>query len=196
MTQSNIQFVGLGHICIVVDDINSATKYYKKIFNATPYQDFPKFKNIGFAKAAGFLDKPEDVIVTIRFLNLPNTNIFLELMQYHNPCNPIAKIEFKKTNEVGGIRHISLKVKNIDDSFAFLKTQNDVKMINASSNYMPYKIDAINQDEFYFYDSELENNKNKKLEVCGVIGSIKYFYFLDKYGIQWELEQGHDEIGE
>jgi len=34
-----------------------------------------------------------------------------------------------------------------------------------------------------------------KNEVVDVIGGIRYFYFIDKYGIQWEFEEGHTDIG-
>ncbi|OGT31004.1 MAG: hypothetical protein A3E87_06215 [Gammaproteobacteria bacterium RIFCSPHIGHO2_12_FULL_35_23] len=47
---------------------------------------------------------------------------------------------------------------------------------------------------FKFFDSVKENNKPEKQKVCSTIGNIRYFYFVDKYGIQWECEQGHTDI--
>lgn len=189
-----INFKGLGHINIVVDDINSASKFYEKIFNAVPHQEFPKFKNLGFAKAAGFLENPEKVEVSIRFLEIPGANVFLELMEYHAP-QALTPIQKRKTHELGGPRHICLKVSNIDYAFQFLKAQDGITMINSSDQYKPYKIDKIKSSEFNFFDLEKETNLIEKQKICDIIGKIKYFYFIDRYGIQWELEQGHDDIG-
>lgn len=46
-----------------------------------------------------------------------------------------------------------------------------------------------------FFDEELEKDKKQKEDVCNIVSNIKYFYFIDKYGVQWELEQGHNDIG-
>ena len=81
-----IDIVGFGHINITVDCIEKATDFYERILGAKPIQFFPKFKNIGFAKSAGFLKKPEEVEVSINFLKIPNTDIYLELMCYHSPA--------------------------------------------------------------------------------------------------------------
>ena len=35
----------------------------------------------------------------------------------------------------------------------------------------------------------------KRQEVVDCIGKTKYFYFRDKYGVQWEFEQGHTDVG-
>lgn len=189
-----INFKGLGHINVIVDDIDAASEFYKKIFSAIPHQEFPKFKNVGFAKSAGFLDNPENVEVTIRFLEIPGANVFLELMEYHAP-QALTPIQIKKTHELGGPRHICLRVSNIDQAFQFLKTQDGVTMINSSDQYKPYKIDGITPSEFKFFDVEKEADSDEKQKVCDIVGEIRYFYFIDKYGIQWELEQGHEDIG-
>mgnify|MGYP003342028114 CR=1 FL=1 len=36
-----------------------------------------------------------------------------------------------------------------------------------------------------------ERNKN----AAAVLSKVRYFYFIDKYGLQWEFEQGHTDIG-
>lgn len=191
-----INFVGLSHINIVVENISEGIEYYKKIFNAIPLQEFPHFKNIGFAKSAGFLETPENVDVSIVFLQIPNTNITLELMQYHSP-KAVNKIEFNKlTYQSGNVGHIALKVNDIDKAFAYLKTCPEVKLISQNKEYKPYKIDQITVDEFKFFDKTLEKSQADKENVCDIVSQIKYFYFIDKYGIQWELEEGHSDIGE
>ena len=94
---------------------------------------------------------------------------------------------------MGNVGHIALKVNNIEESFDFIKKQ-DVKLISDHIDYRPYQISSITADEFYFFDKEKENNNILKQETCKIIGSIKYFYFVDRYGIQWELEQGHSDL--
>ena len=38
-----------------------------------------------------------------------------------------------------------------------------------------------------------EYGKGKTVDI---LGNTKYFYFIDKYGLQWEFEQGHTDIGD
>ena len=190
-----IQFETLGHINIVVDDTDRATAFYVEAFGAVPVQDFPHFKNVGFAQSAGFLDQPEAVEVTVRFLKLPTPEgLILELMEYHHPAGVICCRD-KVAHGLGCVGHIALRVKNIDAAFEHLKTVEGVRMINESPAYRPFKIDAIQPREFRFYDEAMEQDASGKEEVCRIIGSIRYFYFLDPFGVQWELEQGHTDVG-
>ena len=53
---------------MVVTDLEEATRFYEALFGASVEQTFPHFKNVGFARSAGFLDDPESVDVSIRFL--------------------------------------------------------------------------------------------------------------------------------
>lgn len=188
--------IGLGHINVVVDDLLSAVEYYQKLFSAKQVQIFPHFKNIGFAKSAGFMQFPDKVDVTISFLKILHTSIYIELMQYHSPIGKEKDISEKFSNDIGNIGHICLKVDNIDDAFSHIKNIPDTKLISAHEEYRPYKINDITPAEFQFIDNEAENNPTAKKSVCDIVGKIRYFYFIDKYGIQWEFEQGHSDIGE
>ena len=190
-----IQFDTLGHINIVVDDIEEATEFYKELFGAAPIQDFPHFKNIGFAKSAGFLTNPEEVEVTVRFLQLPTKEgVMIELMQYHNPEG--AYIEhYKRTNDRNCLGHIAFRVKDIEGAFEHVKNIDGVRLISGSPDYKPFKIDKIQPEEFKFFDEKLESNTEEKNNVCNIVENIWYFYIVDKYGIQWELESGHADIG-
>ncbi len=190
-----IEFLSVGHVNIVVDDIEKATAFYGNALGAKPVQDFPHFRNIGFAKSAGFMENPQEVDVTIRFLVLPTPEHFhLELMEYHLPKGNTITTPFQ-THDRGGVRHIALRVHHIDQAFLYLKTVEGVKMISSSPEYLPYKIDAIATDEFRFFDPVLEADEIEKQKVCDIVGGIRYFYFIDPYGVQWELEQGHEDIG-
>ena len=173
-----IKIKGLGHVNIVVDDINEAISFYKNLFDATPIQIFPHFKNIGFAKSAGFMSSPETVDVSIAFVLIEAANLFIELMEYHSPrgAHEIRKYD---TNDMGGPRHICLQVENIDDAFSTIKANQDVRLISAHNNYAPYKIDSISSDEFRFFDESQEQDKSAKNNVCEIVGQIRYFYFID-----------------
>lgn len=191
-----MKFLGLGHVSIVVEDIEIASEFYIRVFGAIPQQNFPHFKNVGFAKSAGFLTCHDDVNVTIRFLEIPGTPVFLELMQYHYPVGDVVNVNMnKKANDIGGVGHICLKVDDVDMAFDFIKNQKDIVLINSSDGYKPCKIDNITPDKFMFFDEIKESDISEKKSVCKVIGEIKYFYFIDKHGIQWEFEQGHSDIG-
>ncbi|WP_235950152.1 VOC family protein [Candidatus Regiella insecticola] len=137
---------------------------------------------------------PQHIDVSIAFLEIPNTGVFLELMEYHSPVGK-TNFERKKTNDIGGIGHICLKVKKIDEAFDYIKKHNGTTLINNSPEYKPYKIDKITAENFIFFDEEYEKDKNLKEKTCKIVGNIKYFYFIDKYGIQWEFEEGHNDIG-
>ncbi|KJG11780.1 bleomycin resistance protein [Photobacterium kishitanii] len=185
----------LGHLNIIVDDIDSASKYYSSLLKAEPQQRFPNFRNEGFSKSAGFMESPNDVDVSIEFLKIDESDVFIELMQYHCPQGINNQNQSKQTNTIGNIGHVCLKVSNIEDEFNRIKNHHDVRLISDHNEYKPFKISNINQDEFFFFDEDENQNLQMKKEVCHIISNIKYFYFVDKYGIQWEFEEGHTDIG-
>lgn len=190
-----IEFESLGHINIVVDDMERATAFYGQAFGAVPLQDFPHFRNVGFARSAGFMEKPEEVDVTIRFLRLPTPEgLILELMEYHQPPGLVCSQD-KVAHGLGCVGHIALRVRNIDETFAHLRATEGIRMMHPSPDYQPFKIDAIEPDEFKFFDETLEQNAAEKQNVCRIVGSIRYFYVIDPYGVQWEFEHGHTDIG-
>ncbi|ETS31348.1 hypothetical protein PTE_02503 [Photorhabdus khanii NC19] len=175
-------------------ELMEAIDFYKNLFGAIPRQFFPHFKNNGFAKSAGFIDNPEQVDVSIAFLEIPGTGVFIELMEYHCPTGR-KRDEIKETHDIGGVGHICLRMQNIDSVFEHVKSFPNVRLINSSPLYKPYKIDEIASNEFMFFSEEDEKNTVLKQETCKIIGNIRYFYFIDKYNVQWEFEEGHDDIG-
>lgn len=46
-------FTGLSHVCIFVDDVEEAFKYYERILGAVPNQYIPHWKNKGFFRREG-----------------------------------------------------------------------------------------------------------------------------------------------
>ena len=145
-------------------------------------------------KVAGFLEDPSAVDVSIRFLEIPGAGLFLELMEYHSP-HGARRIPSHQTNDLGGPRHLCLRVGDIDAAFEHVLSTPGAEPINPSPSYRPQCIDAINPGDFRFFDSKQESDPEAKREVCRVIGGIRFFYLVDPYGIQWELEAGHTDIG-
>jgi len=159
--------VGISHLNVVVDDLEYATEFYGRTLgfvqahNARGVMDYKGLTRDTFARDAGFLDGQVDV--DIRFLVHPTAGLYLELMKYHHPVGS-QEIVFRNTNDLGGIRHVALEVSDADKVFYYLREQPDVRMINESENYGPPEYLAP--------------------------VTIKFFYWLDPWGVQWEMEEG------
>ena len=184
-------FKSLAHINIVVDNIQEASHYYEMLLGAIPQQEFPRFQNSGFSKSAGFMDNPDEVITTIRFLLIPGTSVIIEMMQYHYP-KPEWHSWTKKTNQIGGVGHIALSVDDIDKAFTHITNMPETKVINESERYGPYQISPISDTEFYFFDKIKNADDCERKKVINSVQNIRYFYFIDKYNIQWEFVSGMD----
>ena len=189
--EKKLKFTDFAHINIVVNDIDMGIKYYEQLLEAKPIQIFRDFNNAGFSKAAGFLDNPEKVKLSIAFLERPGTNLTLELMEYQEPATVEAK-HLENVYKINGVRHIALEIQNIKEAFEYVKSCPDVTLINTDKAYKPYKIDDIFADEVNFFDEDKEADSNAKQQLCQTIGNTYYFYFIDRYGVQWEFEQGHN----
>lgn len=188
-------FTGLSHVCIFVDDVEEAVAYYERILGAVPNQLIPHWKNKGFFEAGGFIEEAEDAEVSIGFMNVPGTRLTLELMCYHKPEGRKEPVVFA-ANDISGARHVALKITNIEEAFEYIKAQPDVTMINTTDKYRVYQISKTEPSDFRFYDEAKEQDAAAKKEAADILSNTKYFYFIDKYGLQWEFEQGHTDIGD
>ncbi len=159
--------VGISHLNVIVDDIEYATEFYERTLgfvqahNARGIMNYPGVTRETFARDAGFLDGK--VNVDIRFLRHPTAGLYIELMKYHFPVGS-KEIILRNTNDLGGIRHVALEVSDAEKVFHYLKQQPGVRMINESPQYGPPE------------------------ELTPV--TIKFFYWLDPWGVQWEMEEG------
>lgn len=188
------KFTGLSHVCVFTDDIDEAVAYYQRILGAVPDQLVPHWKNEGFFKAAGFIDESATAEVSIAFMSVPGTDFTLEVMKYHSPKGRQQPIIFK-ANDVSGARHVALKVTNIEEAFEYIKAQPDITLINTTPEYKVFQISNTTPENLYYYDTQKEADKTFKQNAANILSSVKYFYFIDKYGLQWEFEQGHTDIG-
>jgi len=167
LSDPGLYVLGISHLNIIVDDIEYATEFYGRTLgfaqahNDRGVMDYKGVTRDTFARDAGFLDG--EVNVDIRFLKHPTAGLYIELMKYHAPVGE-QEITYRNTNDLGGIRHVALEVSDAEKVFYYLKQQQDVKMINQSEQYGPPE------------------------ELSPV--TIKFFYWLDPWGVQWEMEEG------
>lgn len=188
-------FIGLSHVCIFVDDMTEAVSYYRKLLGAMPDHYLSHWRNKGFFQAAGFLDEAEEGDVSIAFVNVPGTKLTLELMQYHYPEGRKTPMVFA-ANDVSGVRHVALKITNIEEAFLHIKSMPDTKLINQTEAYQVFQISETLPSEVRFFDQDLRETDKRNVQTAKILSEVRYFYFIDKYGLQWEFEQGHSDIGD
>lgn len=188
-------FTGLSHVCIFVDDMMQAVSYYQKLLGAEPDHYLSHWRNKGFFQAAGFLDQAEEGDVSIAFVNVPGARLTLELMQYHYPEGRKEPVIFA-ANDVSGARHVALKVTNIDEAFLHVKAMPDTRLISEDPAYRPFRISETTPDQVHFFDQDLRESDERNVQTARILSQVRYFYFIDKYGLQWEFEQGHSDIGD
>ncbi|MEX0335197.1 nucleoside hydrolase [Vibrio tubiashii] len=160
--------LGLSHINIIVDDVDNAAEYYHRVLGFERAIDDQgqkmDYRNVSmeeFNQDAGLAD--QDVELDVLFLKHPSASIYLELMRYHRPIGKSEIPPQPKTYDLGGPRHIALEVSNCSAVFNHLKEQDDVTMIDPSDDYHPEVLNGF---------------------------PISFFYWIDKYGVQWEMEEG------
>ena len=68
--------------------------------------------------------------------------------------------------------------------------------MNSSDAYRAFQISETHPDDFRFLDAAKEANLLAKEQAAEILSNTRYFYFIDKYGTQWEFEQGHTDIGD
>ena len=187
--------VGLSHICIFVDDMAKAVDYYRDLLGVKPDHCLSHWRNEGFFKAGGFVDEAADGDVSIAFVNVPGTKLTLELMQYHYPKGRTEPVVFA-ANDVSGARHVALKVTNIEAAFAHIKAMPDTRLINETEAYQVYQISETQPSQVRFFAQAPGQTDERNAETARILGQVRYCYFIDRYGLQWEFEQGHTDIGD
>ncbi|MGB3210365.1 MAG: VOC family protein [Desulforhopalus sp.] len=160
--------LGFSHINVVVPCVEEAMEFYQRVLGFEQAfdkdgtkMDYDDVEMEPFALDAGIMDGK--VNVDVRFLKHPQAEIYLELMAYTMPKGDAHLPRQPRTFDMGGPRHLALEVSNCNEVFEFLRGQEGVTMINPDKKYRPVKLDGF---------------------------PITFFYWIDKYGIQWEMEEG------
>ena len=189
------KIAGLSHICIFVDDMDQAVAYYRELLGVQPDHCLSHWRNEGFFRAGGFVEEAADGDVSIAFVNVPGTKLTLELMQYHYPKGRTEPVIFA-ANDVSGARHVALKVTNIEAAFAHIQAMPDTRLINETGAYGVYRISETAPSAVRFFDQAPGETDGRNVETANILSRVRYFYFIDRYGLQWEFEEGHTDIGD
>lgn len=168
--QRDIQ--AISHLNVVVDDIDVATEFYGTVLgfeqavNADGQMDYPGVDLASFARNAGLGDDPIDL--DVRFLKHPDMGLYIELFTYRQPIGD-QSIHRRKTNDLGGIRHVALEVPDAVAAHVFIRRQQEVYQKRG------LHIEVLAGDH-----------------VPEEIAPYPYvfFYWIDPWGVQWEMEQG------
>lgn len=165
---SRPNYIGLSHVCIIVDNLMESIFYYNRILSAQPQQYIPHWKGNAFFK--------EDL--SIVFMSIPGTSFTLELLEYHFSKKSPDSVLFH-ANDISELRHVTLKVRNIDDTFAYLRRQRDINLVSGPSECRAYYIGTPVKTA----DAEM-------------LGTVRLFYMIDKYGLCWAFEQNYIDMGQ
>ena len=162
----------ISHLNVIVDDIDVATEFYSTVLgfeqasNDDGPMDYPGVDLASFARDAGFADGR--VNLDIRFLKHPEVGVHLELMTYHHPKGD-QNVQRKRTNDMGGLRHVALEVPDAVAAHAFIRAQQQ------AYEKRGLRIEILGQDHV---PEELTPFP------------YKFFYWIDPWGVQWEMEEG------
>lgn len=163
-SQGTLGMAAISHINVVVNDtIDIGSAYYQEVLGFVPATnvDGPmKYTNI---TNNGFCVDAgfESCRVDIIFLKHEVMNLYLELFFYYEPLGGNLQIPIFQTNDAGGIRHIAVEVEDA------VKTYEELYRSDHQGRFIT-KDKPIPLDPFPY----------------------TFFYWVDKYGVQWEFEQG------
>ena len=162
----------ISHINVVVEDLDIATEYYGTVLgferatNADGPMDYPGVDLASFARDAGFADGR--VKVDIRFMRHPEIGLYLELFTFHHPLGD-QDVRRRHTNDMGGIRHFAVEVPDAVAAHAFIREQQQAYA------RLGLRIDVLGGDHV---PEEISPYP------------YRFFYWVDPWGVQWEMEQG------
>jgi len=166
-TYGTLGIGAMSHINIVVhDSVDEAINYYTGLLgfeetsNDWGPMDYRDVFSYKFCIDAGL---PEDCGVDIVFLKHEIVNIYLELFYYHAPDSN-KNITIQNGIDAGGIRHFAFEV------FDAVAAYNELKSKDHQGTFITQQVPILLDDD---YDAPL-----------------KFFYWIDKYGVQWEFEEG------
>ncbi len=162
----------ISHLNVVVDDIEVATEFYgtvlgfERAVNADGVMDYPGVDLASFARNAGLGDGV--VSLDVRFLKHPEVGLYLELFTYRHPVGDHT-IHRRRTYDLGGIRHVALEVPDAVAAHQFIRVQQQ------DYEQRGLHIEILGQDHI---PEEITPYP------------YKFFYWIDPWGVQWEMEQG------
>lgn len=91
---------------------------------------------------------------------------------------------------------MALKVTNIEAAFAHVQSMPDIRLINETGAYGVYQISETRPEDVRFFDQAPGMTDERNAKTAEILGPVRYFYLIDRYGLQWEFERGHTDIGD
>ena len=167
----------ISHLNVVVDDIEVATEFYRTVLgfelaaNVAGPMDYPGLDLASFARSAGFDDGR--VMLDVRFLKHAEVGVYLELFTYHHPKGD-QSIRRRETNDLGGIRHVAVEVPDAVAAYEFIRAQQQ------AYGKRGLQIEILGRDHT---PEELTPFP------------YRFFYWIDPWAVQWEMEQGRPVDG-
>jgi len=162
-TDGTLGIAAISHINVIVnDDIETGAKYYEEILGFIPAVNADGPMHYTNITNHGFCVDAgfEKCRVDIIFLKHEVTNLYLELFFYYEPSGSM-QIPIFNTNDAGGIRHIAVEVSDAVDTYNRLQAKDHQGTFVTKETPIPL-------DPFPY----------------------TFFYWIDRYGVQWEFEQG------
>jgi catechol 2,3-dioxygenase-like lactoylglutathione lyase family enzyme len=155
----------ISHINVVVNDtVDIGLEYYRNVLGFEPASNADGLMDYRAIANYGFcIDagfEDGDCVVDVLFLKHPIINLYLELFYYYKPIGDM-NITLKSTNDAGGIRHVALEVLDAVETYNTLQGMDHQGIFVTKETPIPL-------DPFPY----------------------TFFYWIDKYGVQWEFEQG------
>lgn len=163
-SDGTLGIAAISHINVVVnDDIDTGARYYEETLGFVPAVNTDGPMHYTNITNHGFCVDAgfETCRVDIIFLKHEITNLYLELFFYYEPGDGDMKIPIKQTHDAGGIRHIAVEVSDAVDTYNQLKEKDHQGRFITKDTPIPL-------DPFPY----------------------TFFYWVDRYGVQWEFEQG------
>eukprot|EP00242_Pyramimonas_sp_CCMP2087_P012236 CAMPEP_0198216720 /NCGR_PEP_ID=MMETSP1445-20131203/59307_1 /TAXON_ID=36898 /ORGANISM="Pyramimonas sp., Strain CCMP2087" /LENGTH=279 /DNA_ID=CAMNT_0043893095 /DNA_START=342 /DNA_END=1181 /DNA_ORIENTATION=- len=202
----HIEYVGITHINIVVDDLEKASSFYETVLGFKPAWGLKHFRNAGMGRAAGFSHSEAAMVdVSIRVMNVAGPGgTHIELMQFHSPEGKFGKHKtLSELWEAGqGVGHVCLKVKDIQRAFKHLKRHErphgdraamGVTFISSRADYGPFQLDPADLDSVEVFHPYHKGTKgglhDQKVAMAELIGRVSSLYFSDPYGVRWVLDE-------
>lgn len=164
--------LAISHLNVVVEDIEVGTEFYGTVLgfeqavNDDGPMDYPGVDLASFARDAGFSDGLVDV--DIRFLRHPSIGLYLELFTYRHPQGD-QTVHRRRTNDMGGLRHVAVEVDDAIAAHRFIKSK------QAAYARSGLQIEILGEDHV---PEELSPFP------------YRFFYWIDPWGVQWEMEEG------
>ncbi|KAL3905936.1 MAG: hypothetical protein SGILL_009476, partial [Bacillariaceae sp.] len=153
----------LSHVNVIVNDtVDIGASYYEEVLGFERASNADGQMDYRNITNHGFcVDAGFDSCrVDIVFLKHPVIGMHLELFFYYEPQGDL-QIPIFETHDAGGIRHIAVEVLDA------VQTYNDLKS-------------SPHQGKFITQDTPIPLDPFP----------YTFFYWIDKYGVQWEFEQG------